>query len=76
MLFRVFEDEVRGAVNNALKEKGYTEPELELLVPNKEGQGDLSCRGVAQAGEGAEETANLDSKGAGSVDLRKRRARG
>jgi arginyl-tRNA synthetase len=43
MLFRVFEDEVRGAVNNALKEKGYTEPELELLVPNKEGQGDLSC---------------------------------
>jgi len=35
MLFRVFEDAVRGAVNNALKEKGYPQPELELLVPNK-----------------------------------------
>ncbi len=43
MLFRQFEDEVRDAVTSALKEKGYPQPELELLIPNKEGLGDLSC---------------------------------
>lgn len=43
MLFRQFEDEVRGAITAALREKGYPQQELELLVPNKEGLGDLSC---------------------------------
>ena len=43
MLFREFEEEVRRAVTAALKERGYPRLELELLVPNKEGLGDLSC---------------------------------
>ena len=43
MLFREFEDEVRGAVTAALQQKGYPQPQLELLIPNKEGLGDLSC---------------------------------
>ncbi len=43
MLFRKFEEEVRGAITSALLEKGYSVPQLELLVPNKEGLGDLSC---------------------------------
>jgi arginyl-tRNA synthetase len=42
-MFRKFEDEVRGAITAALLEKGYSAPQLELLVPNKEGLGDLSC---------------------------------
>jgi arginyl-tRNA synthetase len=43
LLFRQFEEEVRGALMAALEESGYAHPQLELLVPNKEGQGDLSC---------------------------------
>ena len=43
MMFREFEDEVRAAVEGALSAKGYPHIKLELIVPNKEGLGDLSC---------------------------------
>jgi len=42
-MFREFEDEVRATVEKALSAKGYPKVQLELLVPNKEGLGDLSC---------------------------------
>jgi arginyl-tRNA synthetase len=42
-MFREFEDEVRAALEKALSAKGYPKVQLELLVPNKEGLGDLSC---------------------------------
>ncbi|MDA4136228.1 MAG: arginine--tRNA ligase [Thaumarchaeota archaeon] len=42
-MFREFEDEVRVAVEKALSAKAYPRMSLELLVPNKEGLGDLSC---------------------------------
>lgn len=43
MIFREFEEEVRAAIEGALREMGYPDSRIELLVPNKEGLGDLSC---------------------------------
>lgn len=43
MMFRRFEDEVRETIRTALAAGGLPQVELELLVPNKAGLGDLSC---------------------------------
>lgn len=42
-MFRRFEDEVRETIRTALAAGGLPQVELELLVPNKAGLGDLSC---------------------------------
>ncbi len=73
LLFRRFEDEVRSSVDNALKEKGYPQPELELLAPNKEGLGDLSCAVSLKLARELKRPPYLDSQGAGGVDLRQGR---
>ena len=42
MMFRKFEDEVREILDVALSMMGFPNLEFELLVPSKEGLGDLS----------------------------------
>src|SRR5580658_4014252 len=43
MQFREFEGEASAYIKEALRERGFPDAPLELLVPNKPGLGDLSC---------------------------------
>ena len=43
MIFRKFEDQVRETIQASLEATGFRRTDIELLIPNKQGLGDLSC---------------------------------